>query len=160
MDPIFSLLSAGICFPHLKTPVWSVRCDLLGWYNWWVRTIIRKSSHTYPFGWKEEVFFRENSLTDFQPETNTEQFVMPSRVLPGHFSDSKEKHAFTSWDSASPRWRSWACPTPSRRRGQSRAPARSSLGWLLSPRMEPSGFLFLLYKRQAPITHYVARTMM
>lgn len=130
--------------------------DLLVWYNWWKRTIIRKSLCAYYSG-KEEGFCRKNSLTNFPSETNMEWLVLTSPLLPTHFNDSKEKHPFTSQGSAFPRWRSWACPIPSRRRGQSREPARSSLGLLLSPRTELSGFLFLLYKRQVPITCCISK---
>lgn len=45
--------------------------------------------------------FKSNS-TNFQSETNTEWLVLPSPVLPGRFSDSKEKNMFTSRDSAFP----------------------------------------------------------
>lgn len=65
--------------------------DLLVWYNKWERKIIRKSSHTYYFFGKEEDFCWENSLTNFQSETNTEQLVLPSPVLPGHSSVIQRK---------------------------------------------------------------------
>lgn len=65
--------------------------DLLVWYNWQVRTIIRKSSHTYSFFSKGEGFYRENSLRNFQSETNTKQLVLPSHLSYQHTSAIQRK---------------------------------------------------------------------